>query len=222
MTTRTYNQYCGLAYALDMIGERWTLLIVRELIAGPRRFTDLMTGLCDISTNLLTERLKGLERNGIIRRRVLPPPAASAVYELTPLGHALEPSLLELGKWGAQFLPPMREDSEFLHLGSYALTPMTFFRADAAQDIDERYALHIDDEVLYFHIHHGAIDVRQADPGPVDVSLHADMETYMGLLAGALDLDAQVARDDIEVEGDINALRRFFTLCALPGDLAAA
>lgn len=222
MTTRTYNQYCGLAYALDMIGERWTLLIVRELVAGPRRFTDLMDGLCDISTNLLTNRLKDLEMHGIVRRRVLPPPAASAVYELTSLGKALEPALLELGKWGAQFLPPMHEECQFLHLGSYALTPMTFFRADASQDVDESYALHIDDEVLYFHIHQGKIDVQQASPGPVDVSLHAPMETYMGLLAGMVDLDTAVAAGEIEVEGDINALRRFFSLCALPSKLATA
>ncbi len=222
MTTRTYNQYCGLAYALDRVGERWTLLIVRELVAGPRRFTDLMDGLCDISSNLLTERLKNLEKNGLVRRRVLPPPAASAVYELTPLGRSLEPVLLALGKWGAQFLPPMSEEQQFLHLGSYALTPMTFFRADAAQDVDERYALHIDDEVLYFHIHRGAIDVQQANPGPVDVSLHATMEVYMGLLAGAIDLDAALASEQIEVEGDLDALRRFFTLCALPQTLAHA
>src|SRR3954467_13504421 len=101
MTTRSYNQYCGLSYALDKVGERWTLLIVRELVAGPRRFTDLMDGLCDISTNLLTERLKSLEQDGLVRRRPLLPPAASVVYELTPVGHALEKTLLELGKWGS-------------------------------------------------------------------------------------------------------------------------
>src|SRR5688500_17361314 len=125
MTTRSYDQYCGLAYALDVIGERWTLLIVRELVAGPRRFKDLMDGLPEISTNLLTERLKSLEQHGLLRRSVLPPPAASTVYGLTPLGMSLEKSLLELGKWGSQFVPPMTDDVCFLHLGSYALTPMT-------------------------------------------------------------------------------------------------
>jgi DNA-binding HxlR family transcriptional regulator len=88
MTHRSYNQYCGLAYALDMVGERWTLLIVRELIAGPRRFKDLMDGLPGVSANLLAERLKGLEQQGMIRRRTLPPPAGSAVYELTAIGKA--------------------------------------------------------------------------------------------------------------------------------------
>src|SRR5215211_5856038 len=98
MTTKTYHQYCGLAYALDIIGERWTLLIVRELMAGPRRFKDLMDGLPGISTNLLTERLKHLEEQGMLIRRTLPPPAGSTVYELTSLAQALEKMLLELGK----------------------------------------------------------------------------------------------------------------------------
>ncbi len=89
MTTRSYNQYCGLSYALDVVGERWTMLIVRELMAGPRRFKDLIDGLPGISTNLLTERLKSLEEQGILKRRLLPPPAGSTVYALTPLGWSL-------------------------------------------------------------------------------------------------------------------------------------
>src|SRR5690606_18555587 len=108
MTTRSYNQYCGLAYALDLVGERWTLLIIRELMAGPRRFTDLFHGLPGISTNLLTERLKNLEQYELIHRRTLPPPAATTVYELTPLGRSLETVLIEMGKWGNQFIPPVR------------------------------------------------------------------------------------------------------------------
>src|SRR5215208_4365136 len=109
MTTRSYNQYCPLAYALDLVGERWTLLIVRELLAGPHRFKDLLAGLPGISTNLLSDRLKSLEEQGLIRRRVLPPPAGSTVYELTAAGQALEPAVLELGKWGSHFLPPTLE-----------------------------------------------------------------------------------------------------------------
>ena len=221
MTTRSYNQYCGLAYALDVIGERWTLLIVRELIAGPRRFTDLLQGLCDISTNLLTDRLKSLEQQGIVRRRTLPPPAASTVYELTPLGLSLEKALLELGKWGSQFMPPMQEETPLLRLGSYALTPMTFFRAEDAQDLDERYTLHIDDETLQFHIHHGEIDVQQGETYATDVTLCAPMKIYMGLLAGAIPLDDALAAGMIQVEGNVDALRRFLRLCGLPSNITA-
>ena len=106
MIHRSYNQYCGLAYALDIVGERWTILIIRELMAGPRRFKDLMDGLPGINTNLLSARLKTLQKQGVISRRILPPPAGSVVYELTALGQALETTLLELGKWGSQFVPP--------------------------------------------------------------------------------------------------------------------
>src|SRR5215212_7369949 len=122
MNNRSYNQYCGLAYALDIIGERWTMLIIRELIAGPRRFKDLIDGLPGVSTNLLTERLKRLEQQGMIHHRTLPPPAGSAVYELTAIGQGLEQALLELGKWGSQFVPPTPEGAAVLHVGSYALT----------------------------------------------------------------------------------------------------
>ena len=119
MKTKSYNQYCGLAYALDRVGERWTLLIIRELSAGPRRFTDLLEGLPGISTNLLSERLKELDQQGMLRRRTLPPPAASSVYELTPLGQSLEKSLLELGRWGSQFVPASIEGA--LEKGSLAV-----------------------------------------------------------------------------------------------------
>src|SRR5689334_24950673 len=117
MNNRTYNQYCGLAYALDIVGERWTLLIVRELVAGPRRFKDLLEGLPGVSTNLLAERLKGMEQQGLIRRRRLAPPAGSAVYELTAIGQALEPMLIELGRWGSQFVPPAPGGAAVLHAG---------------------------------------------------------------------------------------------------------
>lgn len=216
MTTRSYNQYCGLAYALDIVGERWTLLIVRELVAGPRRFTDLMEGLCDISTNLLTERLKGLEQQGIIRRRVLYPPAASLVYELTPLGHSLEKTLLELGKWGSQFVPPMNEDVSLLHLASYALTPMTFFRGEEAQGVSEIIEVHVGNEVLQFKIEDGSIRVRQGEILQADVVLYATMPVYMGLLAGKIDAAQAVAEELIRVDGDLTALESFFNLCQLP------
>lgn len=219
MTTRSYNQYCGLAYALDMVGERWTMLIVRELIAGPRRFTDLMDGLCDISTNLLTERLKSLEQQGLVRRRALPPPAASLVYELTPLGHSLEKSLLELGKWGSQFVPPMDEDVHFLHLGSYALTPKTFFRAEEAKGVHLTCELHIDQEVLSFQIDDGEMRVQQGESFRPTVVLHSSMQLYMGMLAGAIDPGDALSQGQIQVEGDLNALRQFLALCRLPSTI---
>jgi len=216
MTNRSYNQLCGLAYALDVVGERWTLLIIRELMAGPRRFKDLMDGLPGISTNLLTERLKELEENRLLHRRVLPPPAGSTVYALTAIGQALEKTLLELGKWGRQFVPASMEGVHVLHVGSYALTPKTFFRPELAHGVSETYALHIGDEVQQIRIADGAITVQQGEPPCANVALYTEVPVYLGLLLGQLDLDTALAGGLIGVTGDLDALRRFFTICQVP------
>src|SRR3954464_16003618 len=103
---RTYGDGCGIAHGLDLIGERWALLVVRELLLGPKRFTDLRAGLPNVSPNVLAQRLRALERVGVVRRRKLPPPAASRVYVLTDWGEDLEPVITQLGRWGAR--PPLR------------------------------------------------------------------------------------------------------------------
>jgi DNA-binding HxlR family transcriptional regulator len=216
MKDRSYNQYCGLAYALDIVGERWTLLIVRELVAGPRRFKDLVDGLPDISTNLLTDRLKSLEQRGIINRRVLPPPAGSTVYELTALGQGLEQSVLELGKWGSQFVPPSPESASVLHLGSYALTLKTFFQPERARGIHETYELHVDNEVLRVQIEDGDLQVKQGEALKPDVVLYADMPSYLGLLTGQIKPDEALSGGLIRIEGDPGALSRFLGLCGVP------
>lgn len=105
MPRRSYDHYCPLSRALDVVGERWTLLIVRELLAGPRRYTDLHADLPGVSTDVLASRLKELERDGLVTRRKLPPPAAASVYELTPRGAGLLPALTALAEWGAEDLP---------------------------------------------------------------------------------------------------------------------
>jgi len=215
MTTRSYNQYCGLAYALDIVGERWTILIIRELMAGPRRFTDLMAGLPGISTNLLSERLKSLEQQGILIRRVLPPPAGSTVYELTSLGQELETTLLELGKWGSRFVPPAANGANLLNVGSYALTLKTFFRSEQAQEVDETYELRIENEVLQVQIKAGEIDVRQGVTRTTDVIFQTDMPTYLGLLQRRIQPDEAISGGLIRIEGDPCALNRFLDLCGI-------
>ncbi|MZD07495.1 transcriptional regulator [Streptomyces sp. SID5785] len=108
MSRRSYDQYCAAARALDVVGDRWTLLIVRELLAGPRRYTDLHADLPGVSTDMLATRLKDMERDGIAARRRLSPPASAYVYELTPSGRALLPVLQALGEWGAPLLAERR------------------------------------------------------------------------------------------------------------------
>ncbi len=222
MRNKSYQQYCGLAYALDIVGERWTILIIRELIAGPRRFKDLLDGLPGISTNLLSERLKSLEQGGLLKRRVLPPPAGSTVYELTPLGMALENTLIELGKWGSQFVPPSPGEASLLNVGSYALTLKTFFRPEHAQGVDEIYELHIDDEVLKVEVKEGKLQVRQGEALDQDLVLHTDMPTYLGLLTGQIEPGQAVSNGRVQIEGNrpgeaLEVLRRFLNICGVPG-----
>src|SRR4051794_15739786 len=185
-------------------------------MAGPRRFKDLVDGLPDVSTNLLTERLKALEEQGIIRRRVLPPPAGSTVYQLTPLGQALETSLLELGKWGSQFVPPSMEGANVLHLGSYALTLKTFFRAELARGMDETYEIHVDNEILQVRIKDGQIDVKQGEAPKPDAVFHTGMPTYLHLLTHQIGPDEAISTGVVRTEGDPGALKRFLSICGLP------
>src|SRR3954466_5966488 len=110
-TMRTYDDGCAAAHALDLVGERWALLVVRELLLGPKRFTDLRAGIPKASPNVLSQRLRELERAGVVRRRQLPPPAASRVYQLTDWGLELEPVIIRLGRWGARS-PSKARDAE--------------------------------------------------------------------------------------------------------------
>src|ERR1041385_5643147 len=143
MTSRSYDQFCGVARALDLVGERWALLLVRDLLLSPKRFTDLRRGLPGIGTNVLAARLKELERAGVIARRTLPPPAASIVYELTEYGRALEGPLLALGRWGAVSMG-RREDRQALRSEWLAVALKAFFRPEAAADLRATVALRFD------------------------------------------------------------------------------
>jgi DNA-binding HxlR family transcriptional regulator len=219
MTTRSYNQFCALASALDHVGERWTLLIVRELLIGPRRFKDLIEGLPCISTNLLSERLKDLEQEGILRQRVLPPPAGSTVYELTPLGQSLEKPIVELGRWGAQLLPTSLEGIALPSLGSIAVALKAFFHPEAARNIDETYGLHLGQETLQVRIREGEIKVQQGESLKSDVDFYTNMQVFLGLFTGQLKPDEAIERDLIRVEADPSALRRFLSYCYVPSSL---
>jgi DNA-binding HxlR family transcriptional regulator len=216
MNNRSYDQFCALAFALDLIGERWTLLIIRELLTGPRRFKDLLDGLPEISTNLLTERLKRLEQQGILSRHALPPPAGSTVYELTPTGQMLEKSVLELGKWGSQFLPPSLDGLALPSIGAATLAIKAFFHSEQAQSVNETYELHLDKEILQVQVTHGNLSVQQGQTLKASVIIHTDMRVFMGLFSGQLDPDAAVSAGLIVIEGEPSALQRFLKLSSVP------
>src|SRR5918992_372648 len=145
-TLRTYCDGCAAAHALDLVGERWALLVVRELLLGPKRFTDLRAGLPNVSPNVLAQRLRELERAGVVRRRKLPPPAASRVYELTDWGLELEPVVVCLGRWGAR--SPSRPRDAELGVDSLVLSLRTMFDPRAAGDLEASYELRLGEDVF--------------------------------------------------------------------------
>jgi DNA-binding HxlR family transcriptional regulator/putative sterol carrier protein len=217
MRSRSYKQFCALAYALDIVGERWTLLIIRELLSGPRRYKDLIDGLPGISTNLLCDRLEGLEQQGILIRRVLPPPAGSAVYELTPSGQALEKAAVELGRWGSHFLPASLEGVALPSAGAMALAMKAFFQPERARGVHETYELHLGHEVLQVQPHGDELRVQQGQARQADVVFRMDMATYLGLFTGQIEPDEAIARGVIRIEGDPAALNRLLNVCRVSG-----
>src|SRR2546422_279223 len=208
MPKRSYGQFEGLATALDAVGERWTLLLVRELLLGPRRYKDLLEGLPGIGTNLLARRLKELQAAGVIDKRVLPAPAGSAVYELTERGRGLEPALIALAGWGLAAMEEPRP-TDVLRPGWGVLAfKATFdpaaaqgvhrepgwgpaamratFDPAAAQVVHETYELHVSGEVFHMVVADGTL---QAGPGPAvdpDFVMICDVATFMAIGAGQL------------------------------------
>ncbi|VXB53077.1 DNA-binding transcriptional regulator, HxlR family [Microbacterium sp. 8M] len=162
MAARSYGQYCGVTTAVELIGERWALLIVRDLLVGPRRYTDLKQGLPRIPTNILSSRLKELQDGGVVRR--VPLRSCGLVYELTPYGRALEPIVLALGRWGFQAMGDP-DDGDVVTPDSLTMALRTSFRPDQARDLD--IELHVGDVALRVIVRDAALQVAQlAPPAP--------------------------------------------------------
>ena len=154
--TRTYDDGCGIAHALDLVGERWALLVVRELLLGPKRFTDLRAGLPGVSANILSQRLRELEAEGIVERATLPPPAGVAVYALTPRGAELEPVVLALGAWGVRS-PTLPRDA---HLGVDSVI-LSLAAQLTHTDPPATYELRLDQYRFTVRLHDGRVDVAR-------------------------------------------------------------
>jgi DNA-binding HxlR family transcriptional regulator len=172
VTARSYNQRCGISRALDIVGERWALLVVRELVLGPRRFTDIREGLPGIATNILSQRLRQLEHQGVVSRRRLPPPAASTVYELTDYGQELVPIMLALGRWGARSLgPPAPEQTTRGEWFAVAL--MAFHDPIAADGVSARIAVDFGDAQVTLSLDDGRLGVVPGLESSADLTLAA-------------------------------------------------
>lgn len=213
---RTYHDACAAAHALDLVGERWALLVVRELLLGPKRFTDLRAGLPGVSPNVLAERLGGLEGAGILRRRKLPPPAASRVYELTEWGMELEPVIVSLGRWGAR--SSMRSRGAALGVDSLILSLRTMFDARAAEGLEASYELRLGEgEVFRAVVEDGRLEIVR---GAADLDDAVVVETDAGTLAALIydgqPLDEALGSGYVRIEGDQTAVERFLGLFPLP------
>ena len=184
-TSRTYGEACGIPRALDRVGERWALLVVRELMLGPKRFTDLKTGLPHASPNVLAQRLRELEQAGVVRKRRLPPPAASQVYELTDWGRELEPVLVALGRWGAR--APLDPECMGMSVDSHVVSLATLFDPERAGDFEASLELRMGEDVFRAVDRRTARSTRGhgAPPSP-DAVLTLDPGTLLALIHGEI------------------------------------
>ena len=180
---KRYDQYCPVCHALGLVGERWALLVVRELLRGPKRYTDLLEGMPGIGTNILAARLRELEQGGILRKRKLPPPAASTVYELTEYGQELEEALYALARWGAKTLgPPDKGDELYPDWGLNAFAAL--LDPEAARGVTETYVVRVGDDVYTARLEDGLLEVEVGAAGDADLDATLGMETFYGLASG--------------------------------------
>lgn len=212
---RSYGDACGIARALDIVGERWALMIVRELLLGPKRFTDIRAGLPRVSPDVLAQRLRDLEQAGIVDHRKLPPPAASQVYELTPRGRALEPTLVELGRWGGANAPPPAEDM-CMSLDAYIVSLRTLFDADRAGDFAARVELRLGEDRFRVTIANGRVEAERGELPDAEVAIETDATTLLDVLHGHRALAEAIEAGALRIVGNAAKARRFTKLFPLP------
>jgi DNA-binding HxlR family transcriptional regulator/putative sterol carrier protein len=214
MSRRCYGQYCGVAYALETVGERWALLLVRDLILGPKRFTDLRRGLPRIPSNVLSARLKELEKAGVIRRRLLPRPSTGIVYELTDYGRELEDIVLRLGLWGASSLGEPRP-VDTVNLDSLMLALRATFRPEAARELQASYELRLGEIVIHARIDKGALEVAEGPLADADLVLETDL-TIRALMSGELSPSEALESGKVRLAGKPELLDRFVEVFHIP------
>ena len=213
-TTRTYDDGCAAAHALDLVGDRWALLVVRELLLGPKRFTDLRAGLPNASPNVLAQRLRGLEAAGVVRRGKLPPPAASKIYELTEWGRDLEPVIISLGRWGVR--SPSKPPDAALGVDSLVLSFRTMFDPERAEGLEAGYELRLGEDTFRAEVAEGRLEIERGFADAPDAVVESDAGTLAALVYGELELDDALRSGELGIEGDRELVERFLTLFPLP------
>lgn len=213
-TKRSYEDGCAAAYALDLIGERWALLVVRELLLGPKRFTDIRASLPGISSNVLTQRLIELEQAQVVQKCRLGPPVSTWVYEVTAWGAQLEPIIIQLGRWAAQSSCFPQGNS--LSATSLALSFRAMFNVDKAVDLNAHYALRLGAETFLMQVANQKLSIERGGIDGADAILECHPNVLAALVYDGQDLHRAIASGDLIYQGDLSLLERFVTLFSLP------
>jgi len=213
---RTYGGGCAVADALDLVGERWALLVVRELLLGPKRYTDLLAGLHGASPNVLAQRLRELEESGVVRRRKLGPPTSSWVYELTEWGLDLEPVLVHLGRWGRH--SPHRDRDAETSVDSLVLALRAHFDPAASGHLAATFALRIGEDQFSLRVAGGRLEIARGDAVAPDIVIATDARTFSALLTRTIRLDEALAAGRLSLRGDAAAVEHL--LGAIPDPVA--
>ena len=211
---RTYGDRCGVARALDLVGERWALLVVRELLLGPKRFTDLRTGLPHVSPDILAQRLRELEESGIVRRGKLPPPAGSRIYELTERGQELEPIVLTLGRFGS--VAPFPPGEAEIGVDAVVVALKSLFSASAADGLGASYELRLGEQHFSVRVGDGRLEVTRGSAAAPDAIIESDPGTLATVLWHGRKVEEARRAGDLAIEGDLRAVKRFLALFQLP------
>lgn len=214
MKTRSYGKYCGLAHALELVGERWALVLVSDLIRGPKRFSELQRGQPRIPSNVLSARLKELEEAAVVRRAVLPRPASGIGYELTEYGRELEDIVLRLGLWGAQTMPEPRPD-DIVTLDTLLLALRCTFQPEAARGVRAGYELRLGEIVVHARVDHGDLEVGEGPLPDADLVLETDLSLHP-LLTGELSPAEAIESGRVRITGPRKQLARFVELFQIP------
>ncbi len=212
--SRRYHDACGAAHGLDLIGERWALLVIRELMMGPRRFSDLRKDLCGLSANVLTQRLEGLEASGIVRRRKLPPPASVQVYELTDWGYEIKPVFMVLGRWAAR--SPLHDPTLPISAVSIMQSFETMYDSARAGDAVMRLGFVLGEDRMVVSVAQGVIETRRGDPDEAEVVVRAAPPVVAAAVYGKVPLAALEGEGAMTIDGDRDVFARFIDFFHLP------
>ncbi len=212
--SRRYHDACGAAHGLDLVGERWALLVIRELMMGPRRFSDLRKDLCGLSANVLTQRLEGLEASGIVQRRKLPPPASVQVYELTDWGYEIKPVFMVLGRWAAR--SPQHDPTLPISAVSIMQSFETMFDPARADGAVMRPGFALDEDRMVVTVEDGEITTRRGDIEDCEVVVRAAPPVVAAAVYGKVPLEALEGEGAMSIEGDRAVFARFIDFFHLP------